>query len=214
MALFGKKQTADSNDIPVDQVSTMKAQGYDNNQVVQALQRDGYTSSQIFEAMNRVDLQPLETPPAQQEMAAPQEDYYQDQGFPEAMPQQQDFAQPRPYPEQAPPQVASVQTEELVEAIIDEKWNELVKDINKIVEWKNKTEAKIATMEQKFEDLKDSFDKLHQAVIGKVGEYDQNILSVGAEVKAMEKVFSKVLPVFTENVNELSRVTDIMRKKK
>jgi hypothetical protein len=29
----------------------------------------------------------------------------------------------------------------------------------------------------------------------------------------MEKVFSKVLPVFTENVNELGRITDSIKKK-
>ena len=81
--------------------------------------------------------------------------------------------------------------EEVAEAIIDEKWDELVKNINKIIEWKNKSEAKISSLEQQFKDLKNDFDKLHQAVIGKIGEYDQNILNVGTEIKVMEKVFQK-----------------------
>ena len=34
------------------------------------------------------------------------------------------------------------------------------------------------------------------------------MLEVGSELQAMEKVFSKVLPQFVENVNELSRITD------
>jgi hypothetical protein len=34
------------------------------------------------------------------------------------------------------------------------------------------------------------------------------MLEVGAELQAMEKVFSKVLPQFVDNVNELSRITD------
>lgn len=98
--------------------------------------------------------------------------------------------------------------EELIEAIIDEKWNELVKDINKIIEWKNSTETRVSAMEQQMKDLQSSFDKLHQAVVGKIGEYDKHILDVGAEIQAMEKVFAKVLPVFTQNVSELTRVTD------
>ncbi len=44
------------------------------------------------------------------------------------------------------------------------------------------------------------------------GEYDQNILNVGTEIKVMEKVFQKVLPTLTENVNELSRITKGMKK--
>lgn len=101
--------------------------------------------------------------------------------------------------------------EELIEAIIDEKWNDLLEDINKIISWKEKTTQRIDQFEQQFNDMKEQFDKLHQAVIGKVGEYDQHILQVGAEVKAMEKVFSKALPTFTENVNELGRVADVLK---
>lgn len=118
-----------------------------------------------------------------------------------------------PPPNMAPMQ-QNVSNEELIEAIIDEKWNDLLKDINKIIEWKNSTENRITKIEQQFGDLKDQYDKLHQAVIGKIGEYDKNILDVGAEIKAMEKVFAKVLPVFTENVSELSRITDTLKGKK
>ena len=108
----------------------------------------------------------------------------------------------------------SVSNEELIEAIIDEKWNELVKDINKIIDWKVAAEGRLSAMEQEVKDLKDNFDKLHQAVVGKVGEYDQHILDVGAELKAMEKVFAKVLPVFTENVSALTRITDDLKSLK
>jgi len=105
------------------------------------------------------------------------------------------------------PGMMSATNEELIETIIEEKWNELIKDINKIINWKNKTEEKVLKMEQQMKDLKDQFDELHRAVIGKIGDYDKNILNVGAEVKAMEKVFSNVLPVFVNNVKELNEIT-------
>lgn len=113
-------------------------------------------------------------------------------------------------PPNPPPmmQAPSTTNEELIEAIIDEKWNDLVKDITKMIEWKSVAENRLGAMEQQLKDLSGSFDKLQQAVLGKIGEYDKHILDVGAEIQAMEKVFSKVLPVFTENVSELSRVTD------
>lgn len=125
----------------------------------------------------------------------------------------------------APPGQPAVQTfsdpvthtatnEELIEAIIDEKWNELVKDVNKILEWKNQTEARITKIEQGINDLRGEFDKLHQGILGKIGEYDKHIMDVGVEIQAMEKVFAKVLPVFTQNVSELTRITDDLKAKK
>ncbi|MFH1174063.1 MAG: hypothetical protein V1725_02965 [archaeon] len=207
MGIFDKRKTpAPPSELPFTQVRAMKAQGYTNNQIIQSLQRDGFTSSQIFDALNGVEQgagpveeqQPMEQPmPEYQQYAEPQ------QPMPPP-PLQQQYAAAAP---------ASEDVEELVETIIDEKWNELVKDISKIIDWKNKTENRMTQLEQQFTDLKADFDKVHAAILGKIGEYDKNILEVGAEIKAMEKVFSKVLPQFTDNVNELSRITESFKKK-
>ena len=171
--------------VPNEQVQAMQKQGMESGQIVSTLQNEGYPSKDVFSAMTQAD-----------------------------MPQQNPGSPIPPPPGQAPvPQENQITNEELVEAIIDEKWNELVKDINKIIDWKNETESKFVEMQEQFKNLKEQFDKLHQAIIGKIGEYDKNILTVGAEVKAMEKVFSKVLPVFTEKVSELKDITDRLAQK-
>lgn len=128
--------------------------------------------------------------------------------------QPQQFGQPQSMPPPFMPSQDSVSNEELIEAIIDEKWNELVKDINTILEWKNGADRQLSEMKQQITDVKAEFDKLHQAVVGKVGEYDKHILDVGAEIQAMEKVFAKVLPVFTKNVSELSQITQDLQQTK
>ncbi|MFP4522921.1 MAG: hypothetical protein ACOCQQ_03390 [Candidatus Nanoarchaeia archaeon] len=127
------------------------------------------------------------------------------------MPNQNPNQMPPPF---MPSQDNSVSNEELIEAIIDEKWNELVKDINSILEWKNSADKQLSEMKQQIIDVKEEFDKLHKAVVGKVGEYDKHILDVGAEIQAMEKVFAKVLPVFTKNVSELSQITQDLQESK
>lgn len=189
MPEFGYNPSVSATDIPLARIQEMKGQGLSNNQIIQTLQRQGYTSTQIFDALNQATVQPAATlntvQPARPRMEMPM---------------------------MRPPAFEGTDTEEMIETIIDEKWNDLMADINKIIAWKDATEARIAKMEQQLGDLQNSFDKLQQAVVGKVGEYDQHILEVGAEVKAMEKVFSKVLPVFTDNVAELSRIADNMKK--
>ena len=185
--------------LPIDRVMMMRQQGLTNNQIVQALQRDGYDSARIFDALSQADMQ----------TGAPVQGYGpQDM---QAMQQPVDAGMTMGYQQ---PMMGGEREriEEMAETIIDEKWDELVKNITKIVEWKDRTEARITKMEQEMKDLKESFDKLHKAIIGKISEYDQNITNVGTEIKAMEKVFQKILPTFTENVNELSRLTKTIKR--
>jgi DNA-binding winged helix-turn-helix (wHTH) protein len=188
---------------PVDLVRDLRSQGMDNNQIIQTLQKQGLSSNVIFDAMNQTDLNVPEPSPEQSNFQN-----YPQQSYPV-------FSQGTESISIKPRSMVSrdnTSNEELIEAIVEEKWNDLVKDLNKIIEWKNATSNKIAMLDQKIEDIRREFDKLHAGVIAKVDDYDKNILNVGAEVKAMEKVFSKVLPVFAENVSELSRIAkDIKR---
>ncbi|MBN1645675.1 hypothetical protein JW868_01395 [Candidatus Woesearchaeota archaeon] len=288
------------NDIPIEHVKKMREQGFDNTQIITALQNDGYSSTQIFDAMNQVemepngqpsldestptemdyppgagpqaesgndpsservsepemdtmDVQPMENrqvfneptfqqtpapkpssrtqpsfsqdvpqkrfPPAQDTDFAGQPYYGEDTGSAAPRPSQaysSGMSAPSPVAPAAPPVNVSLDptssdTEELVEAIIDEKWKDMVADIQKVIEWKNVTETKITTIEQKFKDLQSQFDNLHKALIGKISDYDKNILDVGAELKAMEKVFSNILPTFTKNVQELNNIANRMQ---
>jgi SOS response regulatory protein OraA/RecX len=188
--------------MPVDQVRALRARGLDNNQIVQALQRSGYSSTQIFDAINQADLvsgSAIQDNTAFSSSPAP------------SMQQQQQYA---PQQEQqmnnSGGDLGDEQIEEMIETIVEEKWQSVSSQITKLTEWKGEVDARLAKMDARMDELKNNYDRLHQAVIGKIGEYDKNILAVGAEIKAMEKVFSKVLPLFTENVNELNRVTQTL----
>lgn len=137
--------------------------------------------------------------------AYPQEDYSQGQ-YPQGAPMAQ--------PPMGPQEVSREKIEEIAEAIVEEKWREKEKEINKITEWKDEVTAKLAQLQQQIDDLKASFDSLHKGMLGKISEYDENLTNVGTEIKAMEKVFSKVLPSLTDSVNKLQRMSDTGIKKK
>ncbi|MBI2143847.1 hypothetical protein HYU17_01690 [Candidatus Woesearchaeota archaeon] len=105
----------------------------------------------------------------------------------------------------------SAKVEEISEAIIEEKWQDLMKDFNKVVEWKGSVEQRMAALEQRFSDLKTAFDTLQKGVVEKVSDYDKSVKDVASEMKALEQVFQKIIPTLTENVNELSRITKGMK---
>lgn len=219
MGMFksSKSDLAAGPDVPIDQVVAMKSQGYSNNQIIQTLQRDGYTSSQIFDAISQSEMSGIgaqQDIPSMQNMPSMNQQPMNSQSMNQINSGMQ--AMGMPGMNNMNPMVSGMgsrgsSNEELIEAIIDEKWNELVKDINKVIEWKQKADQKLVLMEQKMTDIKEQFDKLHQAIIGKIGDYDKNMLNVATEIQAMEKVFSKVLPTFMDNVNELTRITDNLK---
>jgi len=219
MAIFniGTKIAAPEEAVPdsaealTNEILQMRQQGLNNNQIVQAMQRAGYKPHQIFDAMNYAELQ--------SQGGAIDQPADPSQEMPQDMPPQESMA-PQNYPEEPQPEYApeqpsyrygNGQMEELVEAIVEEKWAELVKSVNKIIAWKTNVENRIVILEQRFEDLRHQFDQLNKGLLEKITEYDQNITNVGTEVKAMERVFQKVLPTFTENINELSRISKNLR---
>lgn len=193
--------------LPVQQILDFRQQGYSDNQIVQQLQRQGYAYQQIYDAMSQADLAKLSgspIPEVQPGMPPPE---------PAPAPAQESY--PQPYPQEYPSYQPSGEEKisEIAEAIINEKWEDLIAEVKKISEWKEKIENQLQKISDDYRHLQDQFAELHRGVIGKISEYDENIRDVGSELKAVEKVFKDVIPSFTENVNELSRITKGLKKK-
>lgn len=217
MAIFGKTNKKDNFALepteatPTDQVSKLRQQGLSNNQIVQSLQRSGYKTQQIFDAMNQADMlsaAPVELPHM--------DDEYMDSesAAPELPPSKSpELKYPGDYPSESGSSRSSSRSnsdekiEEIAEAIIEEKWEELVKNVTKIVRWKDSVEQRIVDIEKEYDALRKDFEGINKSLMDKLEKYDDNIGAVGTTLKAMEQVFTKVLPTLTSNVNELSRIT-------
>jgi len=196
MALFTKP-----NLNPIEEVKNLKAQGYSDNQIIDELKSKGIPLPQINDLL------------AQSAIAGPE-------GMPpEIGPQQEDMGPPGP--EQRPPMPHQPdlgeelygRIEEISEGIIDEKWELLVSEVKKIVEWKEKVEGQIEKLNHDTNKLNEDFKQLHQGVLGKLEDYDGRMSEVGTELKAVSKVFKDVIPEFVENVKELKSVTGKVKKK-
>jgi len=199
-----------TTETPVDLVLKMREQGLSNNQIITSLQREGYQTTEVFDAMNQADLGGTnETPVGLNEETMQKEDYQEEPlGQPE---QQQLYEQPTGYEAESYNDNEITKIEELVEAVVEEKWVDLVKDVNKVIEWKSNVESDTASIRQEIEDLKSSFSELQKNILTKVDEYDRNIVKVSTNIKAMENVFQKAIPTFTENINELARTVESLK---
>lgn len=97
--------------------------------------------------------------------------------------------------------------EEFTENMIDQKWDELIAEVKKIVSWKEKMESQQQQLQNDVTKLKEDFRVLHQGVLGQLEEYDTRMRDVGTELKAVGKVFKDVIPEFVQNVKELKGLT-------
>jgi hypothetical protein len=178
---------------PVDQVVAMQQKNMTNNQIVEALQRQGYDINSIMDAiaqaevMGGVQLAPV-MPPGP-------------------------MLPPMPPPPQSERQESTPAAEEIAEKIVEEKWQQLDAQLKSWQDWRDNVNARIERLEQSMQDTRGDLDNLHKAIVAKIGDYDKNLMDVGTELKAMEKVFQKVLPTLTENVSELGRLTQKIKEK-
>ncbi len=147
--------------------------------------------------------------PAPEQSSAYPAEPAQDYG---SMPSPQDMADAAA--QQAMPQgygLSQDDVQSLVEEIIDEKWRELMSSVGDIATWKVQMADENEAIKQEILRIQGRFDNLQAAILGKVDEYSRGITDIGSEMKALEKVFEKILEPLSSNIKELARITEELR---
>ena len=103
--------------------------------------------------------------------------------------------------------------EELIESVVEEKWQSLIESFGDIGLWKDKVRTEVLSIKQELVRLEGRFENLQKAVLGKIRSYDEHMVEVGSEIKALEKVFGKILDPLTTNIKELGKIANEMKKK-
>jgi hypothetical protein len=221
-----------------EDVLKMYQQGMTDADIVQRLTMSGYSPLQISEAINQARVkqsvgeqgQAGMTPSIMEEQVPspniPTPSYQPPSPgpMPQQMPsprqqQQPEYYYPYQYPtyeQQAAPQpkMETEDIEEIAEEIVDEKWQEIKSKISDVTEWKNYADKRIIAVEDRLKRIESSFDRLQISLLGKVQEYGQNIRDLGAEMNSMQNAFGKVLSPLVDNVKELGKLTEDLKKTK
>ena len=102
--------------------------------------------------------------------------------------------------------------QELAEAIVNERWEDLMSKMGNLPAWKERTHVDLSGVKQEVMRLENRFEQLQQSVLGKVREYDEGVRSIHTEMKALEKVFERILEPLVSNIKELDRITKELKK--
>ena len=180
---------------PTADVTELRNQGLTDDLIMDELTKKGFSPDSINAAISQTDGSmgggmPI-TPPM--DMGTPPG------GMP-APPMNQGYSQP-------PQDGMYGRMEDMIESLVNEKWDELVREVQKIVEWKERVEEQQTKIANDIEKLKEDFKTLHQGVLGKLDQYDNRMRDVGTELTAVGKVFKDVIPEFVENVKELKSIS-------
>ncbi len=112
------------------------------------------------------------------------------------------------------PQIDAERIHEIIEAVVSEKWDEMTGRIGDVAVWKEKVNNDLVAIKQELIRTKEDFRSLQNAILGKVKDYDTGIRDVHTEMKALEKVFERILEPLTTNIKELSRLTEDLKRTK
>lgn len=102
---------------------------------------------------------------------------------------------------------------EIAEAIVNERWEEFLGRTGDLAVWKERTETNILSIKQEIVRINQRFDNLQNAVLGRIKDYDQDMKDVHTEMKALEKVFERILEPLVSNIKELGRITQELKRK-
>ena len=98
--------------------------------------------------------------------------------------------------------------EKIAESIIDGKWEKVKGELDDLKTWKVDLDTQVKGFKSQLDTLGKRVDDAQNAMLGKVEEYNKSLGGVNVEIQAMGKVFEKIIPQFTENVNKLSELVD------
>ena len=221
--------------IPTEKVLNLKSQGLGTAQIIATLQKDRYTQQQIADALAQANLKigvgNLGPRPPSKVPYPPVQGYQESEPMPP-----EDFSIEIPEPPSPPTQAKSPEMskprkihppemirdprgdleriEEISESIIQEKWEEVMKNIGNIPLWKEKVNTEILSIKQEVIRTQQRFDNLEKAILGKISRYDDSVRDLGSEMKALEKVFERILTPLTTNIKELTKITNDLKKTK
>lgn len=211
--------------VPYDEISTnLEKQGYAPTQRDEAINQSKLASGSVGyphdESKVNEDEPPApsnapETLSTEDISSLPATNSTQQQPKTQKQPQRT-FSSPQ-IPEFTPmPQFTSsvdpTQVQAVIESIIEEKWNTFVQDLGDYKTWKEKTELQLKAIKQEIIRTQTRFEVMEKSILGKVKDYDNNITEFSTDVKALSKVFQKILEPLKENINELSRITKELKK--
>jgi len=96
---------------------------------------------------------------------------------------------------------------DIAEQIVSEKVEKIDKKISELNKFKAEIEGRTSNINERLRRIETIIDRLQATILGKIGEYGQNISDLKDEMITTQESFSKILNPLTDNIVELRKIT-------
>jgi len=192
-------------------VEDLKKQGLSYKESEDTFNQAGYSSSGLQPSMMEQGAEEMPPPPVPEE---PQREYEEEQTY-NSEPSPEQFVRQQPAQQFIPTQPIRTEIENveiLIENIVEEKFQRMLDTYGDIGSWKDKVRTEILAIKQELLRIRSKLESTEQAVLGRVNKYDKDIMEVGTDVKALEKVLQNILKPLTTSIKELQVVTKKLKR--
>lgn len=209
-----------------DQIEKMANKGMSETQIIRELKSAGYDYNQIekgiLDAIKKgVIKDDSEEPKQEMKKQIPEQktpelyssDVYDNQPQQQNMDQelnnitgdlQQDYNQSPDYMDNSMEENASMLIEELIEGVVEEKWQKLSEEIEDLKKELMEVEDQIDN--KKEPEINNVIEPKLKKFEKNVNDFDSRLEDLEARMGSMEKAFKKVLPSLTEHIDKLNKI--------
>ncbi len=208
---------------PSGEVRRLASQGYSEMEIINELKSMGYPNDRIERSMNKVLKNKVSSSTGESQVArrSPKldEEAPADRSEPANDFSENTFVAPQPsssFSNQGggqrgsrtppSPQTEAFMTEEeeieleiLVEEIIDEKWSNVEKDLEKFMEGREEIVAEIEDLRDEIDSIKERQDDNLEEIEYDIDDVSSRLEGIGSRVSSLEKAFKEFLPKITKN---------------
>lgn len=194
----------------------LQAQGLSEPDLVKRLRDEGVSAEEINDALSQARIKQA----VSQEQQEPVEQF---QGMEQSMMEQpatEPVAEPQQYypqeqqvyqdPNQGYYQQPAVDTEtisEIADQVVQEKFAEFNKKTGDLVSFRNEVKDKLKDLDERLKRIEGSLDNIQRAVIGKIGEYGENMAFVQKDLTNIHDTMSKMMNPLIDNYRELKKIS-------
>ena len=206
--MFGKKK--ETKLLPIEDIKTMERRGMSDKDIIKELKHKGFSYKDIEKAMLEAVKDGVGDNPAARsgfEAFTPPEDYYSPPAAAQSL-QMPTFEEQ--FPQELEGEQSDVVIEELIEGIVEEKWQQFEERMTKIEESLEHINAQLKQYEVRLMQPQNAPSKELEI---KMNDISDHLDDMDARVGGLEKAFKQFLPSLTRNIEALSHMIHEIKEK-
>jgi hypothetical protein len=195
----------------IEEVMQLQSQGMSDSDIIKKMRDEGISPKEINDALAQVKIKSAVQEDQAQEASGMEQSIMQPDGQEQTQELEQ-YApqQPQPYYQdyQPVPQAVDMQTiSEIAEQVVSDKFKEFEQKTGDIAMFRTSVQEKIQDFNERLKRIENSIDKIQQAIIGKIGEYGENMTYVHKDMENLHNTMSKMMNPLMDNYNELRKIS-------